>query len=950
MKDVYRAVRQVKRRTGKFLCRYINGTQGVISLFLAILMVPFVSVAGALINAARINSTIAVFDEALCNASNSTLGTYDEFLKKRFGLLAMAQDGVGGNYTGQNFIADTFQFYMEQNLNVLSNTYLESQSEANGVYPLADPDVLLASLMEYSKYTVPTKMVADALPLDSLLSDLTESFSVVSGGLNVFSSTLDVGVSLDTCQTDLQALKERLDECVVLKGSYDTNYTEFNGATTQYNNALSTMKTEVDAAWVKVNEAREKVAHAQEALDAAGEDVDISGLQEALAAAEAELKAAEAELEAVVSNHRVKLDAANTNAETRKNSYIQALTELRKKIEETRDATLKAQKSVNEVVSSGAKFAEDVTTTVIASKIDAAKKNEETLKNMQKAAEESGNTQVANVWEQKMNETDKHKNELKYTNTAVEEGSKAASGAAEDIAEFGKKKLEEEYNKILQDIDNLLAKANAYEIPVDGKNPQDLTAENYTGYNAMAATESCYKDLQLPQKAEDVVDMMTKYATELMSSSFLAIVKAILKFIQAMLTVDIWMNPLLCSSLTSGSFSSVGGLPSKKSASAYASPFASTDKQQSDYYKSVMGSYSTNALNTGSVNGFIETVNALKRDVNQIIEVWDSDIQWYNILFKLGETIALAISIVKNLLSLMGQIIQVIATAVYNKVLLAGYLGYNTANRTTYGDSALTGEKYNLPGLGSGMEGKCLYGAETEYIIMGDESETANQIYLFYIIYLIRVLVNLPVVIMNGEVQTIAAAAGSVTFGFGTLLVYVLYFLAEPLVDTLILVNGGSIPFVKIIAYLTPSGVDDLVKAVTSLKMTEAQTTMARSSLANVMSCQGVNADFGKTYAEEMDVFGDGSDSTASKVSGMFEMNYTHMLILIMLFIPTETMVKRLGDIIQMEATHNGDGDFDLTHSYTYLRASGKFSTSEFIKLSDSGQLNSPERIVYRGY
>ena len=65
--------------------KYINGTKGVISIFLALVILPFTTIAGSLVNAARVNSAVAIFDEALCNASNSTLGTYDKFLRKRFG-------------------------------------------------------------------------------------------------------------------------------------------------------------------------------------------------------------------------------------------------------------------------------------------------------------------------------------------------------------------------------------------------------------------------------------------------------------------------------------------------------------------------------------------------------------------------------------------------------------------------------------------------------------------------------------------------------------------------------------------------------------------------------------------------------------------------------------------------------------------------------------------------
>ena len=132
-----------------FLNKYINGTNGVISLFLAILMVPFASIAGALVNSARINSSVAIFDEALCSASNSTLGTYDNFLRERFGLLAMDQNTASGGsgYSAQQLIQDTFSKYMDKNINVLSNTYDTSTVSATGVYPLADTDVLLSQFM-----------------------------------------------------------------------------------------------------------------------------------------------------------------------------------------------------------------------------------------------------------------------------------------------------------------------------------------------------------------------------------------------------------------------------------------------------------------------------------------------------------------------------------------------------------------------------------------------------------------------------------------------------------------------------------------------------------------------------------------------------------------------------------------------------------------------------------
>lgn len=79
------------------------------------------------------------------------------------------------------------------------------------------------------------------------------------------------------------------------------------------------------------------------------------------------------------------------------------------------------------------------------------------------------------------------------------------------------------------------------------------------------------------------------------------------------------------------------------------------------------------------------------------------------------------------------------------------------------------------------------------------------------------------------------------------------------------------------------------------------------------------------------------------------------MLIIIMLFSNSNALINRLADVIQMEASYNAATRidsyvFDLDKSFTYLRASGSFSTNEFIKLSNASKIYSKERIVYRGY
>ena len=257
------------KRCGKPRKKRINGTRGVISLFLAILMLPFVSVGGALLNAARVNSAVAVFDEALCNASDSTLGTYDEFLRSRFGLLAMSQDtsSRGGGYTAQNLISDTFRFYMEQNVGVLSNTYVTAETDAAGIYPLADTGVLLSQVLEYSKYTVPARLVIDGFCIDDIIGNLLPKMEMTKSFLGTLTAGTDVVGKLDACEDKFKGAGEALDACKTAMGEYSSAYSAFDAAVREYNRL-------VDERVAKISECRQAMEDADADIEEYNETMD----------------------------------------------------------------------------------------------------------------------------------------------------------------------------------------------------------------------------------------------------------------------------------------------------------------------------------------------------------------------------------------------------------------------------------------------------------------------------------------------------------------------------------------------------------------------------------------------------------------------------------------------------------------------------------------------------
>ncbi len=543
---------QCERTFRIFFHRYINGTKGVISLFLAILMMPFVSVAGVLINAARFNSTIAMFDEALCNASNSTLGTYDEFLKKRFGLLAMSQDTSAGGpgYTAENLLADTFKFYMEQNLGTLSNTYLTTDATAAGVYPLTDTDVLLAEVMEYGKYSVPTKLVIDGLSLDTILKDLTKSLSMVESVFKTGSSGADLAVGMDTCQEKMGKLAEALKACEEGKNTYSFGYTGFSSSVVTYNAMVAEMKVEVE-------KCDAEVAAAEAALAAADED--------SYGAALAALEAAKKERQETIDKYHNNLIPLREAVSGNKDTYVGALTDLAEKVKTAGDATTEAQESVDSVISNGYSFASDVFSTAAEGKRQAVAKNTKTMTELRDSAQKYGNSETAYLYDQQIKENEKSKVNIDNVETLTRAGLTAESEAVTKLDNFAKQELQSKYAALYNSI---LALRN------NVRDKYTVVQED----ESMADTSPYYQEFTIPMKESEVVALLDGLGTEIASSSFFQILKALVGFFKAIFTMDIWFDPALQANISNGAYSSVGGLPSSKTGST--PEFQEGDKQQ----------------------------------------------------------------------------------------------------------------------------------------------------------------------------------------------------------------------------------------------------------------------------------------------------------------------------------------------------------------------------------
>ncbi len=981
------------KRTLRFTRRYINGTKGVISLFLAILMLPFVSIGGALINAARVDSAVAVFDEALCNASNSTLGTYDEFLRKRFGLLAISQNtsSRGGGYTVQNLISDTFEYYMEQNVGVLSNTYIEMETGAAGVYPLADTGVLLTQVQEYGKYAIPAKLVMDGFCIDDIIASLSKNMNVAKNFLGTFSNGADLVQKVDNCGEKFDEADTKLSNFETEKTGYENAYAAFEAAADRYNSLVDEMARKVQECRDNIASAEAQITSCNEAVeeeagkypdssaewdtmknekDESGEPVDNSAKMEnfemaheelkgyvkaqgELEDAQKELEKANENLETVIAEYQGKLDAQRGMVESAKSTYVVQIGAFAAAVKAAGDAVIGAQGAYSAAAGAGVNLVTSMANTGMACQQKGLDNQIEGMKKSQQAAKERGDNTAAYLWGDQINEAQAKKDELSDEKTLLNAFSSSALTANNAMNQFASEPYGEKFNSLYLKLIELKGTVETYTLADGYETPMPDT-----GYCFAADVDAPITKTRLEKIRGDL-------AGEIENAPFMAIAQALCGFIDAIASFSDWVDPKLTAVIDPNVYADIGGLPSSKArgeGSPYClkSAYDAKDSQKSEDYKRLLGSYSGSAAKPGDGTGTLDLLVQIVEDIRDLSECLKGEWGWYNLFGKIKTLINVGSRLAKNLITIFLKIGVVLAEAAGQKILLAGYVAYNIPNRTTYTGSALTGGRYNLPNAQSRLQGYAFYGAEAEYIMKGYASEAENLSAVFNNVWLIRLIYDFFFVITNQEVHSIAGAAGSVTFGIGAAIVFILYFVAEPFVDTLVLVNGGQVPIWKSKLYLTPSGITDLIKAFYKLTLNEDQKNEAYQAVVKCMGVGKVSDKFAQSYADAYQSgIKDPEIGGSSKLVSSLTFDYTKTILFAMLFENKEKMLNRLADVIQMEASFyaaepslNGIGTytFNLDQSYTYLRAWGSFSTNEFIPVSGSAGLKSKERVVYRGY
>ena len=212
-------------------------------------------------------------------------------------------------------------------------------------------------------------------------------------------------------------------------------------------------------------------------------------------------------------------------------------------------------------------------------------------------------------------------------------------------------------------------------------------------------------------------------------------------------------------------------------------------------------------------------------------------------------------------------------------------------------------------------------GAELEYILAGTPSELMNQSVVFIQVYFLRLLLDLVPVFTDPAVATMAASATIACWA-----VYLIVVFAEPLCDTVLLVNGSEeVCFIKRSCYLTPTGAGKLISALSNVVTKNAA---VKDALKNSLGSK----------------FGTNSSGFSN---GIMPMEYdTHCLLLLLFTTTTDDMLRRISNIVQLESRYRcikegASYDFSITKAYTGVSATVDVNLDSFMKLFQTNNSSS---------
>ena len=860
------------KRIKNFINKYINGARGAISLLLVLTMSPFMSVSLVLVESARYQDAIESIQEIIDISSFSTLANYDSYLDERFGLLAVSQD-LGVN--------DCFNQYLEKNVSALgkSVTINSASTGADGAFSLADTDVLKEQILEYSELMVSAEIFTEIIDLEDLMDKLHEKFD--KSKLDKTLEEIDAGAELTQ---EIADLVEAVDKITDENSEYGPSITNYKKSSNDFEvkvlNLASALKAAEEEAEKAIKEAEKATKEAENAAketrkaeEAAKDAVEVATeAEKALEKAEKALEKAE---KATKEADKAAQEAKSSEEEIRaRYSNIYDNENVKDAINEVNDVRDKLKEDIETLIDELSSMKDNVETVMLS-----VENIEEKLKKFSEKSKKNGG--AVNITEETVDwleEIAKKSIEIINNNISVDYKNEALSEIS-----------------ALKDKKEKLTNFNEYEVTSDWKKSDVNSHYGVIIVNAINIdTNTQFVYLMTELNAYAVIE---ESATGQMKDM-----------------IDLAKN------LTKLSFLHDTSLDSEIS-SAY-------------LYSKVDSSISAITLN--------ESLNLIYTACDDFINGIKS-VNLIKLLKSLAELLAGTVLFIgfvlfwaSELLVNLGNVLYMLITEpqeVYNDLLLYGYGAYNNPNRTTFEKGkGLSGYKYKkifeaaggkyskslegelldyVVGVDNDKEGSntMFKGAVGEYLLVGMNSEISNQSITFYNLYLFRLLLNLGKILADSDVNMMVP-------GPGGWVVKVAIIIAEPLIDVILLVNGGEQYLIKDYIYLTPKGSIYLARDFTKVAFEDSS----------------IKKDIEKALKTEIK----SQEKSTGESSGLFNTDYTeHLLLLLLLTTEQGDFLERMRNVIQMESAENykGDHTFNLDKTYTYIETDVNYTLNPMFKL-----------------
>lgn len=922
IENIYEVIEKMKR---EWFSKYVNGEKGVISILLAALLVPSVLLSDALIETSRYHATVSTVDSIMDSAATSTLANYDSYLLDRFGLPAVTQE---------KDMVSVFQTYYDSNAEGSLNAWELKNLTVEGKYALSDKTVLEHEIMEFSKYTVPTDIAADTVmsTIEELLGDL-DGLKAINACMDAATDTVN---AVDACADAMKALEELKQVAETVDGkknTYEEKYTQFKNSVTVLAGAIGDVKAkeqdksntqaELDSAKadkeaidVQIQNCKKNKADLEN--DYNNGIIDSTEYESQSLTIDTELKSLENEQKD--KNNRVssaqstyneavnKLNAAKNKVDNEKsslkkakNEYVSAIIAISDALKGVSEKTVAVIEKLEAVAKKIAKASTTIANTEDQLSVYKYKDANKDLDKKNRAYSGSDNeidqkarrsNSAHKGWNtRRIHEAEERINEAADINTAFNASVTGVSEAIDNaIDQYDEKAL----NGSLVNLNNLKTKVNHFDV----NSVTSVTVISDAEYHVQIAG---YAPLNAIQNAIIRIDKLLDQNGE--SENVWNIIKGIRAALQGLLKVKMAADLELNANVDFGkSDQDIGSMESLLNG----------------LDRSMEGSSGWTPL--GKLRSIVRTARAIIRVGKEIV----TEIQ----------QTALGI---KQLCNSPG-----------NKILLAEYLTRTCSNRCTYTQTnALTGYPYSRGGLaplGSGST-KSFCGAEAEYLIHGKTSEYSNQANIFFRIYMLRLLLDIWPVINNTEVKTIARAAGIVSFQIFTYIVPIIYCIVEPLIDTMVIVNGGEINILKSCVYLTPSGFPTLLQRLTQFKLTpKEQSEITDTFKSNVRNSVKDKTGHRINFKKAGEGYGKDNDS-------VLIMSYRLCMFILMAIRDKNTLLERFQNIIVMESRQHY-GNFNIEKSYTYLTATSNGQYKPFLSAAQIYAIFafSKSRVITRGY